>query len=54
MPCDYCPYGIVCDFANSDQEKLRCIQKNDAQIWDEIICSKKKKKNNKKVLDNIF
>ena len=43
MPCDYCPYGIVCDFANSDQEKLRCIQKNDAQIWDEIICSKKEK-----------
>lgn len=43
MPCDYCPYGIVCDFANSDQEKLRCIQKNDAQIWDEIIGSKKEK-----------
>ena len=37
MPCDYCPYSIVCDFANSKQEKLRCIQKNDAEIWNKII-----------------
>lgn len=43
MPCDYCPYSIVCDFANSKQEKLRCIQKNDAEIWNKIIGNNEEK-----------
>ena len=43
MPCDYCPYSIVCDFANSKQEKLRCIQKNDAEIWNKIIGTNEEK-----------
>lgn len=36
-PCNYCPYGVVCDFENSSKEKLRCIRKNDSAVWNEIM-----------------
>lgn len=35
-PCNYCPYGIVCNFENSNGEKLRNIEKADNEIWSKI------------------
>lgn len=35
-PCNYCPYGIVCNFENSNGEKLRNIEKADNEVWSKI------------------
>lgn len=37
--CNFCPYGMVCDFKNSKGENLRNIEKRDEEIW-EIINNK--------------
>ncbi len=39
--CNFCPYGTVCDFKNSNGENMRNIEKRDEEIW-EIINNKEK------------
>ncbi len=34
--CNFCPYGMVCDFKNSNGENMRSIEKNDEEIWEKI------------------